>query len=222
MRPGEAYLVGRAIIRVLGDSTRTEEIHVTEEITGRKMMQQFMDRNVHNDDYRRLLEKRPELNNQQLDFESLRALPETTLGGAYIRHLDGNGLSAQSQATGTTYVEDETMAYLMRRFRQTHDVWHVLAGLGIQPHEEVIVHAFTLGQMHLPVSYLVIFFGSLKHLILEKRWNALRFGLSEAYRNGKEAKALLPIHWEKKWKQPLHEVRQEFGIRPCTPAYVHF
>ena len=113
------------------------------------------------------------------------------------------------------------MAYLMRRFRQTHDVWHALLGLGVQGHEEVIIHAFSYGQLRLPVSAMVMFFGSIKHIVLERRWGALRHALREAYDIGRRAQPLLPVYWERIWDQPLAEVRAPYSIRPCTPAHVH-
>ena len=119
---------------------------------------------------------------------ALRTLPATTLGGAYVRHLDRNHITADYQAAATRHVDDPDIAYLMRRFRQTHDVWHALLGLGIAGHEEVIIHWFTYGQLRLPVSALIMVFGTLKHLVLERRWRALRHSLLEAYRDGRDAR----------------------------------
>src|SRR4029079_9313241 len=136
----DSYIVGRAVVRVLGDSGKTHEIHRVEEITGRPRYRRVLAEMAGSDDYRELLRDHPELSSAQVDYDALRALPETTLGGAYVRHLDGHGLTAGAQAAATQYVDDPDMAYLMRRFRQTHDVWHVLLGLGVAGHEEVIIH----------------------------------------------------------------------------------
>lgn len=217
----ETYLVGRAVARVLGDSERTEEIHRVEELTGRTRYRRLMAELRDQEDMQRLLRERPVLSSAAVDFDELRALPADTLGGAYVRHLDGNGITADSQAVATTHVDDPDMAYLMRRFRQTHDVWHVLLGLGIAGHEEVIVHAFSYGQLRLPVSALVVFFGTAKHIVLEGRMRALRHGLLDAYRSGREAAPLMPVYWEDLWSEPLDAVRGRYGIRPLDPAHVH-
>jgi ubiquinone biosynthesis protein COQ4 len=217
----EAWLVGRAIVRTLADSERTGEIQRVEEITGRRHYRRLMRALADSDEGRELLRDRPELDAQHVDFDMLRRLPPDSLGGAYVRHLDANGLSADSQATRTTYIDDPDMAYWMRRFRQCHDVWHALIGLGINGHEEVLVHAFSWGQLRLPVSALVVFFGSLKHMVLEARWRALRHALAEAYRNGRDAEPLLPVYWERMWALPLDEVRRQYRVRPCSPELVH-
>lgn len=221
MTPYETLVVGRAVARVLADSERTDEIHHVEEITGRDRFRHLLRDMARSSEAQRLLRERPELNSEQVDFAALRALPAHTLGGRYVRHLDDHGLTADSQATATRYIADPDIAYLMRRFRQTHDVWHALLDLGVAGHEEVIIHAFSWGQLRLPVSALVVLLGTLKHIVLERRWGALRHALLEAYRSGRNAAPLMSVYWENMWDRPIEEVRRNYGIRPCTRAHVH-
>jgi ubiquinone biosynthesis protein COQ4 len=220
MQATELGRLAVATVRVLVDSEQTAEIHVAEELTGRGPYARLRDALFASGPGRELLRARPELRSDQVDFDALRRLPADTLGNAYISHLDRNGLAADSQAAPTRYVEDPELAYLMRRFRQTHDVWHALVGLGTAGHEEVILHAFSYGQLRLPVSALVVVFGAAKHIVLEGRWNALRRGLAEAYRHGRDAAPLLPVWWEREWADRLDAVRSRYGIRPCTRAWV--
>jgi ubiquinone biosynthesis protein COQ4 len=210
----DTYVVGRAVVRMLGDSTKTEEIHRVEEITGRPRYRRLVRDLAETPEGRRLLAERPELRSDQVDYDHLRRLPATTLGGAYARHLDDNGITADYQAAPTHHVDDPDMAYLMRRFRQTHDVWHALLGIGITGHEEVLIHWFSYGQLRLPVSALVMVFGSMKHLVLERRWTALGRSTREAYRAGRDAAPLLAVYWEDLWEQPLERVRATYGVRP--------
>jgi ubiquinone biosynthesis protein COQ4 len=208
----ESYVVGRAVVRVLADSTRTEEIHKVEELTGRASYRKLLAALEQDPEAQRLLAAQPELRSDQVDYEALRRLPQTTLGGAYVRHLDRNGITADYQAAPTTFIADPEMAYLMRRFRQTHDVWHALLGLGIAGHEEVVIHWFSYGQLRLPVSALVMVFGSIKHLVLERRWGAMRHSLREAYELGRRAPPLLGVYWEEQWADPIDEVRARYGL----------
>src|ERR1044071_7650022 len=132
----DSYRVGQAVVRVLGDSTKTHEIHRVEEITGRPRYRRLLAEFAETPEGRRLMDERPELSSDHVDYDYLRSLPTTTLGGAYAHHLDTNGLSADYQAAATRHVDDPDIAYLMRRFRQTHDIWHELVGLAITGHEE--------------------------------------------------------------------------------------
>ena len=87
-------------------------------------------------------------------------------------------------------------------------------GIGITGHEEVLTHWFSYGQLRLPVSALIMVFGTMKHMLLERRWDALRHSLMEAYRSGRDADPLLSVYWEDLWEQPLDEVRARYHVRP--------
>lgn len=210
--------IGQAIVRVLSDSAKTSEIHRVGELTGQPRFRRFLAELPQTPDGRRLLAARPELGVEHVDYDRLRRLPAASLGAAYARHLDDHHLTADARSTETRLVDDPDIAYLMRRLRQTHDVWHALLGLGIEGHEEVLVHCFTFGQLRLPVSALIIFFGSIKHMILEQRWSTLRHATLEAYRAGRDAAPLLAVLWEDLWEQPLDRVRASYGIRPLAAA----
>jgi ubiquinone biosynthesis protein COQ4 len=216
----DGYRVGQAVVRVMADSTKTHEIHRVEEITGRPRFRALLAAMERTPEGRRLMDERPELSSELVDYDALRALPATTFGGAYVRHLDGNGITADYQAAATRHVEDPDMAYLMRRFRQTHDVWHALLGLGIAGHEEVIIHWFSYGQLRLPVSALIMALGTLKHIVLEKRWGALRHSALEAYRAGRDAEPLMPVYWEDLWERPLEEIRSRYRVQPLERRYL--
>jgi ubiquinone biosynthesis protein COQ4 len=208
----DSYLVGRALVRVLGDSKRTDEIHRVEEITGQPRYRRVLTQLASNAAFHELLRDRPELSSRQVDYDALRALPATTLGGAYVRHLDSNHVAADLQAAPTQHIDDTDLAYLMQRCRQTHDIWHVLLGLGVAGHEEVIIHWFTWGQLRLPVCAMIMVFGTMKHIVLERRWGALRHSALEAYRAGRDATPLLGVYWERMWDHPLDEVRARHGL----------
>jgi ubiquinone biosynthesis protein COQ4 len=216
----DAYRVGLAVVRVLGDSTKTHEIHRVEEITGRPRFRAVLAELASSDEGRRLLAERPELSSERVDYDALRRLPASTLGGAYARHLDDNGITADYQAAATRHVDDPDLAYLMRRFRQTHDVWHALLGLGIAGHEEVVIHSFSWGQLRLPVSAMIMFFGTLKHMVLERRWGALRHSMLEAYRAGREAAPLIGVVWEDLWERPIDHVRAAYGVTPLERRWL--
>jgi ubiquinone biosynthesis protein COQ4 len=217
----DSFLVGRAVLRVLADSDQTSEIHRVEEITGRPRYRRILDEMRASPEGQRLLAERPELSSEQVDYDALRRLPPSTLGGAYVRHLDNNKITADYQAAKTRHVDDPEMAYLMRRFRQTHDVWHALLGIGITGHEEVIIHWFSFGQLRLPVSAMIMLFGTMKHLVLERRWGALRHSMLEAYRAGRDAAPLLAVYWEDYWEDSLDTVRAAYGVAPLQQQYLH-
>lgn len=224
MRAHEFVEVARSIVRVLGDSERTDDIHRVADITGRELFTRLAERaergaTALDAEYRALLRDRPEIDAEHVDFAALRRLPEGTLGGAFVAHLDRYGLDVYVTATSDEFVKDAGARYLIHRFRQTHDVWHALLGLGVQGHEEVLVHAFSFGQLRLPVSALIMGFGGLKHFVLERRWRALRRGIYAAYTSGRRAAPLLPVRWERRWDEPLAATRARYRVEPVARSW---
>jgi ubiquinone biosynthesis protein Coq4 len=96
--------VAQAIVRVLGDSTKTHEIHRVEEITGRPRYRRLLHDFARTEEGRRIMELRPELSSDHVDYDALRALPEDTLGGAYATSIAIT--SADYQAAATRHVDD--------------------------------------------------------------------------------------------------------------------
>lgn len=214
----EYWIVVRSIVRVLGDSTRIDDIHRVADITGRgrfaELLQQLRAGGVEPE----LMQQRPELDHAHVDFEALRELPAHTLGGAYVRHLDDNGLEIYTGPPSSEYLFDPDVRYLVHRYRQVHDIWHVLLGLGTEPHEEVLLHAFVLGHLGLPNSALVVLLGSIKHMVLERRWSTLFHDLRQAFAVGREAEPLLLVRWERRWAEPLAELRARHRLRRLGTA----
>lgn len=219
MKVADAYKLVRGIVRVLRDSSRTDEILRVADMTGRRRYAALLAELGHRDDMVRLLRDRPEITNDTVDFAALRALPANTLGGAYARHLHEHGLDVEALNASPVFIEDPQAAYLIRRVRQNHDIWHPLLGLGTRGHEEVLVHAFTWGQLKLPASAMILFFGAIKHMVLERRWASLRYGMLDAYRIGRDADALLCVVWEQHWGEPIDAVRRRYRVRVVEPAF---
>ncbi|MCH9688979.1 MAG: ubiquinone biosynthesis protein COQ4 [Deltaproteobacteria bacterium] len=212
MTPRETAMVLSATVRVLRDSTRTADIRTVADITSRRRFEQLLERERRSAEGRALLRERPEIDETHLDFEALHRLPADTLGGAYARHLVQYDLQLFIDTTSDVPVRDPDVRYLIHRYRQTHDIWHALLGLGTAGYEEVLVHAFTLGLLRLPISALVVALGTVKHIVLERRWDVLTTGLRAAYDSGRGSAPLLAVRWEQHWAEPLTEVRQRFGI----------
>lgn len=208
-----ARTVLTATARVLRDSTRTLDILAVEEITSQAQLAYLLQRGTFDtDEGRTLLRERPHL--ADLEPVMLRSLPDGTLGREWVRFLDEHGLSLATTRQPVPYTDDETQAYVLHRIRQSHDLWHTLLGLGVAGHEEVLVHSFSLAQTGLPSSVAIVVLGSLKHMVLEARWECLRRDLWRAHRIGRRARPLVAVHWERHLHEPLDDVRRWLDVTP--------
>lgn len=209
----DALTLARSIVRVLADSNRTLDIVIAEELTSEAQLEHILVRGAMTTERgRALLRDRPEL--ADTDLDELRALPDGTLGREFTRYLDAYDLDYNIDLAAAPQIQDPDAAYVLRRIRKNHDLWHVLLGLGPEGHEEVLVHAFTLSQVGIPSSVAIVGLGALKHMVLEGRWDCLRYAVRAAYELGRTCGPLITVRWEDEFARPIDEVRARYGIRP--------
>ena len=148
------------------------------------------------------------------DVEALLRLPAHSLGGAYARHMKANALSPDFYPN----VEPRhRMHYLRLRVRQTHDIWHVLAGFDTGMFGEVGLQGFYFAQFTNGQSAL-IGAGAMLKSVLRGRFADLEMHVDafcEGYRNGQAAESLLAVEWETRWAEPLAALRERYRI--ATP-----
>jgi ubiquinone biosynthesis protein COQ4 len=156
-----------------------------------------------------LFASRRAIDSRAVDLEALAALPPGTLGHEYARFLRSRGLSPDLfQAPAN--VSDPRAAYVAQRFRQTHDLWHVVTGFATDPASEVALQAFTFGQTGAPSTGVLATVGTLRAVSLGYRMGRATVA---AYRNGKAARYLGAFPWEDHWATPVSELRAMLGIR---------
>lgn len=80
-----------------------------------------------------------------------RECPPQSFGHAYGEFMHKFTLDADER-TPVTLVDDEELAYIMLRYRQVHDFWHVICGLPPTLLGELALKWFELVQTGLPVS----------------------------------------------------------------------
>uniref|UniRef100_A0A1I8F257 Ubiquinone biosynthesis protein COQ4 homolog, mitochondrial n=1 Tax=Macrostomum lignano TaxID=282301 RepID=A0A1I8F257_9PLAT len=147
-----------------------------------------------------------------IDLEALRRLPEGSLGRAYADFLDRYGYSPDHRRT-VCFVDDPELAYVMQRYREIHDLNHVLLGQGTDFLGEVVVKWFEAFQTGLPMCVTGAFLGSLRLRPKQTRRYLQEGGyLAYALRTGSDADLTINYYFERNWHQPLAEVRQQLRI----------
>lgn len=201
----------QALGRLLRDPDDTHQVFVMGLVLNAEQFPGFLARFSVTEGGARLLREQPSIDSKSVDFGALRALPATTLGGAYVRYLDDNRLDPDLFQAPPGL--PEIPAFIARRLRQVHDVWHTLTGYAPDVPGEVALQGFTYAQTGMPSSLLIALLGSL-------RWGLATRGLPrrtvEGYDRGKEAEFLAPVVWEDHWGDSLASVQRRYRIRPLA------
>jgi ubiquinone biosynthesis protein COQ4 len=206
----------QALVHALLDSTRTDELLVGEEISSVGRMEALVPLMRSSPSGRRILAERPVISTHTISQSTLESLPQGSLGRAYAEHLKRERLDLDALTTPVTRSPSELANYLLMRVRQTHDLWHTVLGLGASGHHEVLVHAFQWPQLRMPYSALVVGLGAIKHMALERRFDALQHGIRSAHAAGCAALPLITVYWEQHLEEPLTRIRRRLSIQPAV------
>lgn len=161
---------------------------------------------------RRLLEERPTLQGRELDLAALERLPEGTLGHEFMRYFRSNGI----EPFVTAFPVASDVDYLSKRYRETHDLFHVITGYGTDEAGEMELQAFVLGNLGLRQAVLILAYSVPRRIQQRglKDFGAYLGRLHAAYRRGQRSREMLSVSYEKLWEQPVSVLAELL----CAPA----
>lgn len=153
------------------------------------------------------------------DLHELLQLPENSLGHVYARHMQQYKLEVVFYPP-LEDTQDDDIAYLRKRARQTHDIHHVVLGFPAIDSGEMAISAFYLSQNNIPLSALLIGFGFLTAILraperIEELMDAIMLG----WQRGKECPVFLGLKWEDYFPLPIEQVRRQLNL-PIEPTWI--
>ena len=217
----------RAMRILIADAERTEMAFETISALSGRDWERLFQRFAADPDGRALLVERPSLLARLTDREALRRLPDGSFGRAYAAFMDTAQLTAEglleaeqdSMAAAAVEGLDPLRAFLSDRVRDTHDLFHVLNGYGRDEAGEAANLAFSYAQLGLRGMALILFgivLSGAPDGSTRMQWSRY---LVQAWRRGRQAAWLVPVHFEDLLPRPLEEVRRALAIR--SPQQAH-
>lgn len=146
----------------------------------------------------------------RLDLAELRRLPEGTLGRTFAAHMDAAGLDPGALPT---LASDDRIAFFRAHLYETHDIWHVVTGFGVDYRGELGLQAFYLAQIPGALPALLVATGFLRGALYDH--DLLRPFMEElvrGWRMGTSARTFFGVHWDELWDLPLSEVRARLAV----------
>jgi len=166
---------------------------------------------------RQIMEERLSLEARDVDLEALENMPEGTLGHELAVYYRENNIAPFD----TTQPIRNDIDYISKRYRETHDIYHLLTGYGTDVMGEMELQAFVRGNlgiraplMMLPFGFLASRFGTsiagseegIEPFVLTEYVSQVR----AAQRRGASLEPLIAIRFEDHWERPVEELRREF------------
>jgi len=143
-------------------------------------------------------------------LEVLEALPPSSLGYIYSRHMRRQELSPASVIDASPITSSHE--YIFHRVRETHDIIHVLTGFGIDAAGELGIQGFILAQIRSPLAVFFIFGGILATMKNQLPLDKLLKSLARGFELGLHAQCVIACKLEDGWDRPLVDWQQELGL----------
>ncbi|EME38881.1 coenzyme Q biosynthesis Coq4-like protein [Dothistroma septosporum NZE10] len=158
---------------------------------------------------RRILRDKPRVTSKSMRLEELRKLPDNTVGRAYAAWLDREGVTPDTRDQ-VRYIDDPEEAYVMQRYRETHDFTHAITGLPVIIEGELAIKAFEAANTLLPMTALSLF--AIVRLKPIERQRFFSTYLPWALRNGLKAEEVVNVYWEEELETDVEVLRGRLGI----------
>ncbi len=209
---------GRALNSLLADPDDTKQAFLVIQALGGPSTERMYRRFAHSSLGEAVLKEQRALLAALSDTAKLEALPEGSVGRAYLDFLQSQKLTAAGLVDASDGVMREELDPAHRlfadRLRDMHDLFHVVTGYRGDLIGEAAVLAFTFAQTRNPGVGLIAFAGFLKIGVVPGG----RKLVAQAFARGAKAKWLVGADWEALLARPLADVRRELGL-DGPPAY---
>ena len=169
---------------------------------------------------RALLRDKPDILPVLSDREALRAMPEGSVGRAYLKFVESQSLSAdglvaasEEAPRGVGLNPDER--WLGNRLRDIHDLQHVMCGYGRDTLGELCLLSFMVTQTPNRGIAFIIFMAR-RQARQQTQLFSVDDCIAEGRRIGEGATWFATVKWEECLAEPLDRMRSELGILKPT------
>lgn len=203
--------VGSSVV-ALSDPWRADMVAVSGEVSGKAALENMLAKMKASKEGQQILKDRPVINTTNVDFEYLRSLPKNTFGNHYVTFNQKHHITPDSRDP-VKFVDDEELAFVMRRYRETHDLVHALLDMPTNMVGEALVKWIEALQTGLPMCIGAAILGPARFK-KDSQYEKFRKLRPWAINVGLNSNFLLSVYFEKRWEQDLFDLRRELKIDP--------
>jgi len=203
-------ITSSAALRALADPRRADLVGVVGEASGEHALRAMHTRMHAHPIGRSILQDRPLISKATMPLHALRSMPHGSLGAEYARFLERHQFDPDERSD-VRFVDDADLAYVMLRYRQVHDLWHVLFALPPTFMGEVALKWLEAAQTGLPMCSVGAFAAGVR-LRGHQRSFMVRHVLPWAMRHAASGVDLLSVYYERELERDLDELRAELEL----------
>ncbi|KRZ37213.1 Ubiquinone biosynthesis protein COQ4 -like protein, mitochondrial, partial [Trichinella pseudospiralis] len=205
----KAILASGSALTAILNPWRGDAVACMGETTAGWVLPKIYQRMMEDPEGQRILLEKPRIQDDTISLEKLRNMPDCTLGREYARFLD-RLKTTPSARPNVQFIDDVELAYVMTRYRETHDLFHTLLQMPTNILGEVMVKWFEGIQFGFPMCITGGLFGAFR--LYPKQRELFRLHLNWIVHNAKHSRFLMNVYWENYWTTDLRELRASLNL----------
>jgi ubiquinone biosynthesis protein COQ4 len=182
------------------------------DLTSMNTMRWIKMRMEESEEGRRILNDKPRVSKESVNFDNLKNFDKNSLGYLYFQYMSNNDFSPNHRPV-VEFIPDLELAYICQRYKETHDFYHVLLNLGRTVRDEVALKWFEALHLRLPSSSIAGLFGSFR-LSPSEIISLYSNLLPNVVENSKNSKFVMSVYFENRLEQNIDDLRNELKINP--------
>ncbi|SOV09960.1 Ubiquinone biosynthesis protein COQ4, mitochondrial [Ustilago sp. UG-2017a] len=158
---GRALLTAGSALGLLNNPARGDLLSMLTQVSSRPSLAHLLELMRSTESGRRLLIERPSVNSETVDVDYLASLERGKFGREWIEWLKENGVGPDGRAEAD-YMSTSEHKYLIQRYRESHDFYHLLLRMPVTQLGETVVKYFEMARMNMPVAGFAAAGGTLR------------------------------------------------------------
>ncbi|PWY97016.1 Coq4-domain-containing protein [Testicularia cyperi] len=160
---GKALLTAGSALGLLNNPSRGDLLSILTQVSSGPSLAHLLASMRSTESGRRLLVERPSINSETVNVGYLASLDRGKFGREWIEWLRDNGVGPDGRAEAD-YMPTGEEKYLIQRYRESHDFYHLLLRMPVTQLGETVVKYFEMAQMGMPVAGFAAAGGTLRML----------------------------------------------------------
>jgi len=217
--PQRWSLIFQSALGAFRDPKRADLVSALGDLTSYPILLDIRDKMRKDPVGRRILEEQPRINTDAVHMNYLSELPVNTFGNRYAEFMSEHEFTPDERPL-VKYIPDYELAYIMQRYKEIHDLLHVILCYDVDVDNELAVKWFEMIQLGLPSAVLSAFVGPLM-LDSNTRKNLIIQQLPKVAENAYNCPFIMNVYFEKEWETDIDEFRSKLHISPMKYSQTH-
>lgn len=199
---------------------RDDMVAALGELTSGNALLRMRQKMTQSNEGRQILLDRPRVNLKSINFQNIKNFPDNSFGKSYYNFMTKYNITPDSRKE-TRFISDSELSYVIQRYREVHDMWHVLFSLPINLFGELALKSVEFLQTGLPMPGLSALLGPLA-LNMNQKAVFLSKVLPWAIYNASRSVDLMSVYYEMHLKTDLNSFRRDLGITPFPSEFLKY